>query len=347
MARRTTLRDIAETLGLSTSTVSLALRGHSRIPEPTVARVKAEAARQGYIYNRAAAALRTSRSDMIAVCLSDLSNPVFNEFLVIIEDELRAHGQKVFLGVARENRQVQADFINKALEQGVGGVLICPVYGTTPTDLSALLPDPHGLPAVPTASFSRELRGTRLPQFTNDDRAAGRLAGGAVIAAGHRHVCWVGGGQETSNARDRLAGCLDAFSQAGLPEPLICHGPTQRLFGYETARRLLSGQAPPTAFVCFSDLIAFGVVAACHSLDLMPGRDVAIVGCDDMEEAAYSFPPMTTVRVDKSAIGRSAARSVLGLLPAEGVVKSAPELVTRQTVLALERTQRRAVKVPL
>ena len=343
MAKRTTLGDIAATLGLSTSTVSLALRGHRRIPERTVERVKAEAARQGYIYNRAAAQLRTSRSEMIAVSLSDLSNPIFNEFLVIIEEELRAHGRKVFLGVCREDRQTQAEFINKALEQGVGGIVICPVYGTTPADLTALLPDPQGTPAIPTASFSRELHGTRLPQFTNDDRAAGRLAGEAVIAAGHRRVCWVGGGQATSNAHDRLAGCLDAFSQAGLPAPLVRHGPTQRLFGYETARQLLSGKTPPTAFVCFSDLIAVGVVAACNSLALMPGRDVAIVGCDDMEEAAYTFPPMTTVRVDKHEIGRAAARSVVGLLPNEGVVRSAPELIMRQTVLPRDRTQQPAV----
>ena len=177
MSRRITLRNIAEALDLSVSSVSLALRGHPRIPEATTLRVRQEAARLGYIYNRAAADLRKAESRLVAVCLSDLSNPVFNEFLERIEDELRRHDRTVFLGVARESAETQARFLKTALEHGVGGIVLCPVHGTRAQDLDMLLPlGPMGRPAVPTVVFSRALCDVALPQFLNDDDLSGRMA---------------------------------------------------------------------------------------------------------------------------------------------------------------------------
>ncbi len=332
MNRRIKLRDIADDLGLSVSTVSLALRRDPRIPFETAERVRRTAARLGYIYNRAAADLRQSRSSLVAVALSDLANPVFNEFLEHIQDELTRHGRHVFLGVAREDPELQRAFLQTALEQGVGGVILCPVRGTKPQDLDVLLPGGAPSAAIPTVLFSRAMPDLPVPQFVNDDLMAGRLAAEVLISAGHKRICWLGGGHESSTARNRLQGCLDALSAAGLPPPRVLHGPTLRRFGLEAARAEIAGLDPPTGFVCFSDLIAFGVVAACHDAGMMPGRDFAIVGCDDMEEAAFTFPGLTTVQVDKRGIGRAAARQIIsGSSPAE-VTVFAPRLIHRGTV---------------
>ena len=99
--------------------------------------------------------------------------------------------------------------------------------------------------------------------------------------------------------------------EAGLPAPLVRHGPTSRAFGREATLELLRRETPPTGLVCFSDLLAFGALSAIRELGLEPGRDVSLVGCDDMDEASFTWPGLTTIAVDKSGIGRAAARSLL------------------------------------
>lgn len=332
MNKRVTLRTIADDLGITVATASLALRRHPRISPETTQRVEQAAARLGYIYNRAAANLRQTRSNLVAVCVSDLSNPVFNEFLVYIEDELRAHQMQVFLGIAREDLAVQRHFLQTALEQGVGGIVLLPVRGTTRADLSALLPEGHADPVVPTVVVSRALVDVPLPQFVNDDQLAGRLAAQCLIDHGHKHIVWVGGGQQTSTAQNRLLGVQQAVSAAVLPQAEILHGPTSRQFGHQTARALLTRDKRPTGVVCFSDLIAFGMITGCQELGKLPGRDISIIGCDDMEEAHLTYPPLTTIAVDKAEIGRRASRRLLAPLPGQGIVVLPPKLVLRETV---------------
>lgn len=334
MARRPTLRDIAEAVGVSTSAVSLALRGKARVSAETAERIRAEASRTGYIYNKAAAGLRTARSDIVAVCLNDLSNPVFNEFLIHIEDELRSNGRTVFLGVVREDKSLQERFFRAALEQGVGGLLLCAVRGTQATDLDGLLPQPQGRQApFPCVLFSREVDGVGLPQFANDDRCAGQMMAEKFLTAGHRRVHWLGGGQDTSTARGRLEGLTTGLEKGGGEVPVVHHGPTSRKFGFETAHAILQSGERDVALGCFSDLIAFGALAACRELGVLPGRDLSVIGCDDMEEAEFSYPPLSTIQVDKAWIGRAAARQLLHPEPrAVSVMRSRPTFAARGTV---------------
>jgi LacI family transcriptional regulator len=187
-------------------------------------------------------------------------------------------------------------------------------------------------PVVPTVLFSRALEDVPLPQVVNDDLRAGRLAAECLIVRGHHHIVWVGGGQETSTARDRLAGCRAALADAGLPPPCVLHGPTSRRFGHEAVHAVREWPDPPSGMVCFSDLIAFGAITACHDLGLVPGRDLSIVGCDDMEEAGLSFPRLTTVAVDKGSIGRAASHSLLYPPSGGGVTCLPPRLILRETV---------------
>jgi LacI family transcriptional regulator len=338
MIRRPKLSDIANAVGVSTSAVSLALRGEARVSAETAERIRAEAARVGYIYNKAAAGLRTARSDIVAVCLNDLSNPVFNEFLIHIEEELRSNGRIVFLGVVREDKALQERFFRTAMEQGVGGLLLCPVHGTVAEDLRPILPGSDGRPPLPCALFSRSVAGIPLPQFINDDRAVGEMMAAQLLAAGHDRIHWIGGGQETSTARERFMGLVLGLEKAGAMPPIAHHGPTSRQFGFETALRILRSGETNSAFACFSDLIAFGVLAACQESSVVPGREVSVVGCDDMEEAAFSHPPLSTVHVDKAWIGRSAAQQLLEpRSDACGVMRSSPSFTARATVRPARR----------
>lgn len=336
MQSRVTLKDIAAATGLSVSAVSLALRGDKRFPRETLDRVNAAARELGYIYNQAAADLRKSRSDTIAVCLGDLSNPVFNDMLIAAERHIDDLGKRLMLGVTRESKARQADFLHQALRAGCEAILICPAYGTTREDLDQILIRAGQL-IVPTALFFRSVEGFAAPQVVNDEFRAGQLAAEAALNAGHRRLYWLGGGQQTSAARQRQAGALAAIRTAGLEPIAIESGATSRAFGYEIATRILErDRSPDIALLCFSDLIALGVLSACHAMKRAVGHDLSVIGCDDMQEVRYAVPPLSTVRIDIGSVISWAVQAVASGKTNETKVFE-PQLILRESIAALER----------
>lgn len=334
MASRVTLKDIANATGLSISSVSLALRGDKRFPVETLARVQQAAQSLGYIYNQAAADLRTSRNNTVAVCLGELSNPIFNDMLITAEKEIDRRGKRLLLGISRESRQRQADFLKQALQIGCEALLICPAYETTKKDLEEILCH-EGKLIVPTCLFFRAVEGFPSPQVVADEYESGRLAARAAIEAGHRTVYWLGGGHGTSPARLRLQGALDELAGCGLQPAGIIPGATSRAFGFEAATGILEErQSREVAFLCFSDLIALGVLSACRAQGREVGVEVSVIGCDDMDEVKYAIPPLTTVHIDLDQIVAAAMKAALeGGQPQITAYK--PEIVIRSTLCGL------------
>ncbi|MFV0336506.1 MAG: LacI family DNA-binding transcriptional regulator [Tropicimonas sp.] len=331
MKTRVTLKHIAAETGLSVSSISLALRGDKRFPESTVRRVREAAERLGYIYNQGAANLRRSRTDMIAVCLGELSNPVFNDVLAAAEHEIHRRGKRLLLGVTRESRDRQADFLRQALQLGCEALLLCPAHGTRAEDLSAILLR-EGQLRMPTALMLRAIHGFPAPQVVSDEYKAGRLAARAAIRAGHRRLYWLGGGQETAPARLRRKGALDEIREAGLEPAGVLTGKGSRELGRALARRILAGDnSGDIALVCFSDLIALGALSACHELQRPAGRAVSVIGCDDMAEAQYAVPPLSSIHIDFTRIVAQALDEAMGpALPSLTVFE--PDLVLRESL---------------
>lgn len=331
MTSRVTLKDIALATGLSVSSVSLALRGDKRFPKETLSRVKEAAHSLGYIYNQAAADLRTSRTNTVAVCLGDISNPIFNDMLISAENELQRRGKRLLLGISRESRERQADFLRQALRIGCEAILICPAYDTTREDLEAILCY-NGSLIVPTSLFFRSIDDFQAPQVVADEYESGRLAARAAIDAGHRKIYWLGGGHNTSSARLRKQGALDEITRSGFEPEGVIPGSTSRAFGFEAASEILQKHPiEEIAFLCFSDLIALGVLAACNTQGRKVGQDVSVIGCDDMEEVKYSVPPLTTVRIDLVGIVAAAMEAAFGERKFETEVFK-PHLVLRSSL---------------
>lgn len=331
MATRVTLKDIAQETGLSISSVSLALRGDKRFPQETLHRVSEAARSLGYIYNQAAADLRTSRNNTVAVCLGDLSNPIFNDMLILAENEIHRRGKRLLLGISRESRDRQTDFLRQALQIGCEALLICSAYGTSKDDLEEVLCH-NGKLIVPTCLFFRSVEDFAVPQVVADEYESGRLSASAAIDAGHRNMYWLGGGQGTSAARLRQKGALDEISNRGLTPAGVVPGPTSRAFGFEAAAAVLASHpGEEVAFLCFSDLIALGVLSACNSSGRSVGHDVSVIGCDDMEEVKYAVPPLTTVRIDLGRIVAAAMEAALGDADSSTIMFK-PEFIRRSSL---------------
>jgi DNA-binding LacI/PurR family transcriptional regulator len=329
--RRLTLAMIGERLGLSTATVSLALRDNPAVAEDTRLRVRQLAEDLGYIYDRSAASLRTSRSHIVGVVVHDILNPYFAELVRALEVHLAHIKLTVILGNHGDDFQRQRHFLEVMLQYRADGLILCPSVGTTPGDIKRLTR--AALPSVLIARDVPEL--DDVPVIRGDDRRGIRLVTDHLIGLGHRRIAFVGGRSNSSAGRERRAGYEEALEAAGIsPDSnLIFPDLLSRTEGRDSVPHVL--QQHPTAIVAFNDLLAFGLIAGLRRAGLEPGRDIALTGYDDIAEAGEWSPALTSVWNGQQEVGRLAA-DVLGNLiagrkPAVQRMLVTPELRVRET----------------
>ena len=308
MLPRITLRDLARLAGVSTSTTSLVMRDSPLVAEATRRRILKMARDLGYVRNRSAANLRTRHSHTVGLVVCDITNPFYAEFTAGIEAACERGGWVTFLGNSAESLERQEMFLQRMHEQGVEGIIISPAEGTAPSTIRKL--QEAGLPCVQALRY---LRGFTHDFVGVDSRLGVALATEHLIALGHRRIAFIGGGGKTSATRDRTAGYVDAMRRHGLgPDPnLIVRTAISRDAGASALNVLLDSETPPTAAICYADIIALGMMWALHERGLRPGRDFAVVGHDNISEAAWSRPALTTVSVSPRQIGEEAVQLLL------------------------------------
>lgn len=306
--RKLTLNDVAHGCGVSRATVSLVLRGSPLVHADTRRRVESEIRRCGYIYNRAAANLRRRTSSSVALVVNDLSNPFFAEFAAGVDEALAAAGCVTLLGSTGESAERQQAVLASLVEHAPAGIILSPAEGSDGAAIARVVGQ-H----VPVLVFNRELHEGDWDFFALDNRRGARLATGHLIALGHRRIAFFGGHRDSSSCRQRRDGYADGLAAAGIvaePHWRIETAPT-RLEAARQAGALFVRDPAPTAAVCYNDAVALGLQLGLVARGRRPGVDFAVVGFDDIPEAAVSLPPLTTVAADPRARGRQAAERIL------------------------------------
>jgi len=331
-----TLSTIASNLSVSTATVSLALRDSPLVAEATRNRIREHAAEIGYVYDRRAASLRTQRSDIVGVLVRDIINPFFAEILRSIEVELGSNRQTFILCNHGDDITLQSDFISTLMQFGADGVIMSPSVGTDREDIQRI--EAAGLPVTLVA---RTVEDANVPAFLGDDEPGFYLVTKYLIEQGHKDIVLIGGTRQTSTGRARRKGFAKAFEQAGLamPDRVDLETPYSRTAGFAAVEQILAQGKPPTAIACCSDTVALGVMHGLRNKGLEPGKDVAVTGYDNIEEASISAPPLTTVDDGHDEIGRLAARAlyrkITGEKPDTDPVFIKPKLIVRDSVCTL------------
>jgi LacI family transcriptional regulator len=333
---RVTLQVIAEHLAVSTATVSLALRDSPLVADATRHRVQKMAREMGYSYNRSAAALRTARTNILGVGFHDITNPFFAELLTTIETTAAQHGKSILLGTYGENLVRQERALSTLREYRPDGMIVCPAAGTLPDAYDGLI-----AAGIPVVQVSREIEDVGLDFVGSDDARGTQVALAHLTALGHRRIAFIGGTQAMSTGRKRHDAYRRALQADGLSvdEALIHHDFGTRDTGFKGIQTLLALPNPPTAALCFNDITAFGAMMGMRHMGREAGRDFAIVGSDDVAEAAQWFPPLTTVRNFQSDMGRNAAELLMRriseplALPRRIVLE--PSLIVRATTMAV------------
>jgi LacI family transcriptional regulator len=304
---RTTIVDVARRAGVSKSTVSLVLGGSSLVADSTRERVTEAMSKLGYIYHRGAATLRGAKSGVLGMVINDLSNPFYVELAIGIEQACQGGAFIPFLANSAEDPVRQQEVIRSMREHGAAGLVLAPAIGTSLNDVKPLV---AGLPVV---QVMRRLPGLKASLVAPENREGARKATAYMIENGHKRIAFVGGTNSLSVREERLAGYRLALKEAGIPfdASLVIEATTNYSGGGAAAVRLLNLPEPATAGLCFNDVVAIGLIRALTQRGVSVGRDFAVIGFDDIEEAKYTLPALTSVAVNARNLGSRAAQLLM------------------------------------
>jgi LacI family transcriptional regulator len=319
MKSRPTIIDVAKAAGISKSTVSLVLQDSPLVKEETRALVRKTMASIGYVYNRAAANLRSANVGLIGLVINDLRNPFFTEFATSAQMAFSEHGYATVIANTDENSALQVQVVNSMIEHGVSALVISPTYGSEEFTFGPLVK--AGIPAMQVLR-QVDARTDLFPFSSLAYPEGGRQATRHLIEMGARRIAFVGGLAERPITRERLSGYLAVMGEAGL-EPLTLHGRATRAFGHEAAQRLNAEFPDVEAAISYNDLVALGMMSGFARVGRRVGDDFRLVGFDDIEECAQVWPPLSSVRCDIAGFGRNTAATVLEWL--ERGVQPEPE----------------------
>lgn len=295
------VRDVAALAGVSRQTVSRVLNDHPDVAAETMARVRQAMEELGYRMNNAARALGTRRSHTLGILASDTLLYGPSRSIAAIETSARDAGYWVSAAFAESG---DPDAVTAAVEhlvaQGVEGIVVVTPHARTLQTLEAL----HvGVPVLTLQSAGHGSRGLSVDQV-----AGARLAVAALADAGHTRIAHLAGPAHWLEAELRADGFATEIEARGLERGLVLEGDWTARSGYEAARAVLNGGV--TAVFAANDQMALGLIGGLHEAGVAVPRDISIVGFDDVPDAAFYWPQLTTVRQDYEELARRAVASL-------------------------------------
>jgi DNA-binding LacI/PurR family transcriptional regulator len=323
------MTDVARLAGVSHQTVSRVLNGHPNVREQTRLRVRAAIAQLGYRPNKAARALVTGKSQLIGVIAQNSSLFGPSSLLGAFESAAAEAGFTVSL---RRVRTLDQESIAAAVEHHrdsrvAGIVAIAPTASAN----EALADVPAGVPLVTVDGDP-----ARSTPLVTVDQAAGAFdAVKHLTDAGHHTVWHVSGPPDWFDSAGRVRGWQQALESEGLEVPPLVAADWSAASGYR-AGQMLARMPECTAVFAANDHLALGILRAMYERGRRVPDDVSVVGFDDVPEAEFFIPPLTTVRPDFAAVARETLELLLAQVTNSEVLETqrtiAPTLVSRGSV---------------
>jgi DNA-binding LacI/PurR family transcriptional regulator len=306
-----TIKDIAKKAGVSHSTVSRALRGSPLINEETAGRIRKAAGDLGYQPSAAARSLKTRRSQVLGVVVSNMDDPFFSEILQGIEDGVQESGYSLFIAASQRDPLREQKIVQALMEHRADGVIICSSSFSAEQGRQLLQ---YGLPIVVVNNQAAE---DFRYSIYHDDLDGSRQVTRHLIDLGHQRIAYLGNSLSGRTTLDRLAGYQMEMDAAGLPiHPGYIHqvaGGNPKT-GEDALDHFLNLPCPPTALQCFNDMLAIGVLKGLRQAGIKVPQAFSVAGFDNIVISEFACPPLTTFDQPKQYIGAEAAHLILDLL---------------------------------
>ncbi|MFO1151270.1 MAG: substrate-binding domain-containing protein [Alsobacter sp.] len=308
------VRELAKALGVSAATVSRALDGHPNVSTETRARIVAAAKAANYRPNSAARRLSTGRSEIVSLVLpteaGHFDEPLYIRLLHGIGRRLAAAGYDLSVLSASPGAEEDALYRRLVESRRADGVIVVRTRWDDPRVTYLQSVD------FPFVCMGRTNARQPYAFVDGDGEAAFADATRRILALGHRSLVHLAAPSAFCFSRYRRTGFARAMDEAGL-EPRVCEIPADGHAACAMAHALLDGRDPPTAIVAATDRMAYGVLKCCAERGLVPGRDLSVIGHDNLTASAFTSPPLTTMELSFEATAEQLASFMLARIDGE------------------------------
>jgi LacI family gluconate utilization system Gnt-I transcriptional repressor len=328
-ATAVTLSDVARLAGVSPITVSRVVNRPELVNAQTQQHVQAVIAQTGYVPNLLAGGLRSSRSRVVGAIVSTITHSIFVDTIQALTDRLARDGYQMLLGLSGYPATRQDDLVRTMLSRRPDAMFLTGVTRSIESRRRLLA---AGIPVVETwdytptptdmlVGFSHERIGREVAQF--------------FIRKGYRRIAVISADDERSTVRrENFLMTLAAHNPREVPVALV-PAPSTFTAGRDALSRMLAAHAVPDAILCSSDTLAHGVLTEASARGIAVPSRMAVMGFGDMDFAAGTNPPLSTVHIDRAGIGRTAAELLLAAIkgdrPDPFVIDMGFQLVERQS----------------
>jgi LacI family transcriptional regulator len=309
-ARHVSVKDVAARSGVSFQTTSKVLNGGGSVSAMTRTRILQAASDLGYVPNLQARSLVMQRTQTVGVITSDFSDPNLSRILVGAEQEARRQAYGVIVGSIEPEGSGSEYALPAMMERRVDGILLAAPQMEDEPALEQVLDR-----ALPTVSL-HPVPGGGVSIVGADDEQIGLIATRHLIERGRSVIATVVGARGRNVAESRLRGYRRALERVEIPfaSDLVEEAGWDIPDARAATGRLLARRPDLDAIFAQNDMMAIGVLAALRDAGVRVPEECAVVGCDDIDVAPYTTPPLTTVHVPFYEVGSEAMRLLLGMV---------------------------------
>ena len=328
-----TMKDVAKAAGVSLATVSATLSRAAYVSPELQVRVNAAIDALGYERNSMASGLKSGRTSLIGLIVSDVTNPFFTELVDCVQNGARRAGYSVLLGISDHDVERERDLLALMRSHQARGTILCPAgsaddYRTLRLGRMKLVAVDNAAPSLP------------IDTICLDNRAAAQIAAAHILSLGHRDVAIMAGPEHQFVSQERFAGFAAALGSHGLAvrPDFVCRGEFRLEQSYAACRALLAQERPPTALFVANNLMLIGVMRALHEAGIAVPSAMSVASIDDFPWAEAFQPALTVVRQPIAAMANAALERLRVRMDGDqgaAVAQTlAPELVIRHSCAA-------------
>jgi LacI family transcriptional regulator len=334
IGRPPTIYDVAAAAGVAASTVSRAFSRPGRVNFETAEHVRKVAAELGYRTNPLARALPTGRTSMIAVIISDVTNPFYNEIIRGAQSAAAEAGYTMLLADAQESDRKEQEALDRALPM-VEGVLLA----TTRMSDSAIRMTAKQKPMI---VLNRAV--SDVPSVVTDNPRGVRRAVEHLAELGHRSITYIAGPEASWADGVRWRSLREAVLELELQARRIGPFPPTVAGGSQAAAELAKN--PTSAVLAYNDLVGIGLIRGLAALGVRVPADISVIGFDNIFAADLITPGLTTVAAPLRTQGITAARNLLAIIGGARAKAGAPVVLPVKLVVRSSTAERAAVRQP-
>ena len=311
-AKHVTIGQVAEIAGVSIQTVSRVLNNRPDVAPETRQRVQLIIANLGYQPYALARGLASRRTRTLGLITFDFNDYSFTQIVTGAENEIRKYGYFFMLGSTNCNPNDEPKYLRLLSERHVEGILFARA-GSEYDKEHLLNLQKSGVPIVTTGFYQP---GAEFTVVDINNVHGGTKATQCLIDHGHLQIAMITGPQFAKSTHDRALGYHEALQSAGVTSnpQLVAIGDWSYRSGYQTMRTILDSHLPFSAVFAHNDRMAIGAILALRQAGKRVPQDISITGYDDMPEAEFADPPLTTIRQRMYEVGELAARLLIQLI---------------------------------